>query len=161
MDIEMIYERYANDLFRYLYSLTRNRERAEDMLQETFTKTYTTLLAGSIREVKPWLFKVAYYTYIDDLRKERRIVTEKVILNAPSAEEVVVAQSSYEELLQHLDYVRPLEKQAILLCDIYDCTNEEAANILEVNINTLKSYLYRGRQKMKRRLEGVQHEKNI
>jgi len=36
-----------------------------------------------------------------------------------------------------------------LLCDVHDCTNEQAANILHLNLNTVKSHLARGRKKMR------------
>ena len=48
-----------------------------------------------------------------------------------------------------MNLLAPLEKQAILLCDIQDCTQQQAAMILDLKINTLKSHLLRGRKKMR------------
>lgn len=41
----------------------------------------------------------------------------------------MVANDSYNELLNYLDRVRPVEKQAIMLCDVHDCTYEQIATI--------------------------------
>ena len=71
-------------------------------------------------------------------------------LNTPEA--ILVEKDSYSELLRYLDRIKPMEKQAILLCDLHDCTNEQAANILNLKVNTLKSHLARGRKKLRNML---------
>ena len=71
MQIEQLYIMYMNDLYRYLYSLCRNHSTAEDLLQDTFYKAHLALLANNITDIKPWLFKVAYYTHIDFIRKKK------------------------------------------------------------------------------------------
>lgn len=152
MDLEKIYLLYFHDLYRYLFSLTQNHAETEDLVQETFTKAHIVLLSNEIKEIKPWLFKVAYYTFIDTIRKERRNIITKDFsqtdLNTP--EHILVKKDSLTELLRYLDRIKPLEKQAILLCDLHDCTNEQAANILNLKLNTLKSHLSRGRRKLRK-----------
>ncbi|GGA90776.1 sigma-70 family RNA polymerase sigma factor [Ornithinibacillus halotolerans] len=154
MDLEQIYVMYFNDLYRYLFSLTRNHAETEDLLQETFIKAHIALLANDIDEIKPWLFKVGYYTFIDRTRKEKRyVITDKFTqkdFNTP--ENIVTENNSYEELLGYLDKINPMEKQAILLCDVHDCTYEQAANILNIKLNTLKSHVSRGRKKLRKML---------
>ena len=152
MDLEQIYILYFNDLYRYLFSLTRNHSETEDLIQETFTKAHIVLLTNDIKEIKPWLFKVGYYTFIDRIRKDKRYVfTEdfyQADLNTP--ESVLVEKDSFAKLLEYLDRIKPVEKQAILLCDFHDCTNQQAADILNLNLSTLKSHLARGRKKMRK-----------
>lgn len=140
-----------NDIYRYLYSLTKNHTTAEDLLQDTFTKAHITLLGQEIQDIKPWLFKVAYYTYIDSTRKELRYMISDNVDQSYSTtpEQIIVEQDAYLKLLSLLEQIKPIEKQIILLCDVNDCTNEQAANILNLKLNTLKSHLARGRKKMR------------
>lgn len=154
MDLEQVYTLYFNDLYRYLYSLSRNHAEAEDLLQETFTKAHIVLLANEIEDIKPWLFKVGYYTFIDRVRKNKRYVmtNEFLQIDLKTPEKIVVENDAFMELLNYLDRIRPIEKQAILLCDVYDCTNMQAADILDININTLKSHLARGRKRLREML---------
>lgn len=163
MDLEQIYLLYFHDLYRYLFSLTRNHAETEDLIQETFTKAHIVLLSNEIKEIKPWLFKVAYYTFIDTIRKERRyVITEdfsQADLNTP--EHILVEKDSYMQLLRYLDKIKPLEKQAILLCDLHECTNEQAANILNLKLNTLKSHLSRGRKKLRKILKEEEYHGSI
>ncbi len=120
------------------------------MLQDTFTKAHITLLGQEIQDIKPWLFKVAYYTYIDSTRKEKRYVTSDNIdqMHSNTPEQIIVEQDAFLKLINLLEQIKPIEKQIILLCDVHDCTNEQAANILQLNVNTVKSHLARGRKKM-------------
>jgi RNA polymerase sigma-70 factor (ECF subfamily) len=163
MDLEQIYLLYFNDLYRYLFSLTRNHEETEDLIQESFTKAHIVLLTNDIKEIKPWLFKVGYYTFIDWIRKEKRyVITDdfpQADLNTPEA--ILVEKDSFMELLKYLDRVKPMEKQAILLCDLHDCTNEQAANILNLKLNTLKSHLARGRKRLRKLLKEEEHNGSI
>lgn len=151
MELEEIYITYMNDIYRYLYSLTKDHSAAEDLLQDTFTKAHITLLTQPIEDVKPWLFKVAYYTYIDCTRKEKYYVItenfEQAHMTTP--ENIIVDQDAYAQLLHLLEYIKPIEKQVILLCDVHDCTNEQAATILNLKLKTVKSHLARGRKKMR------------
>lgn len=154
MKLKQVYELYFNDLYRYLYSLSRNHADAEDLLQETFAKAHIVLLTNEIEEIKPWLFKVGYNTYIDQARKQKRTILTNAFsqtdFNTP--ENIFVENSAYIELLRYLDLIKPIEKQAILLCDVHDCTNEHAAIVLDLKVNTLKSHLARGRKKLREML---------
>lgn len=151
MEIEKVYDLYVGDLYRYIYSLCRHPQTTEDLLQDTFYKAHIFLLSKSIDELKPWLFKVAYYTYIDYCRKEVRSSpmeeVDQIVYDTP--ESIWIEQDSYHQLLNLVNELSPFEKQSILLCDIQDCTYEQAAMILDLKVNTLKSHLSRGRKKMR------------
>jgi len=154
MDLGEIYLLYFNDLYRYLFSLTQNHSDTEDLIQETFAKAHTVLLTNTIKEIKPWLFKVGYYTFIDRIRKEKRVTLteefDQADFNTP--ETVLEENDSFMELLRYLEKIKPVEKQAILLCDLHEFTNKEAADILRLKLNTLKSHLSRGRKKLRKML---------
>ena len=151
MELEEVYALYVGDIYRYIYSLCRHPQTTEDLLQETFYKAYISSLSKSVEDIKPWLFKVAYYTYIDHCRKEARISPVKEVDEAvyDTPESIWLEQDGYNQLLNLVNLLAPLEKQAILLCDIQDCTQQQAAMILDLKINTLKSHLLRGRKKMR------------
>ncbi|MFJ3387805.1 sigma factor [Lysinibacillus sp. NPDC086135] len=46
MDIEQLYLRYINEIYRYLYSLCKNQTLAEDLMQENTFIKHITLLSG-------------------------------------------------------------------------------------------------------------------
>ena len=155
MDIERLYLRYIKDIYRYLYSLCKNTTLAEDLTQDTFYKAHITLLSNTVQDIKPWLFKVAYYTYIDYIRKEHRVDLTNNLERSTfmTPETIAITEESFHILITLLDQLSPYEKQAIILCDVHDCTYEQAANVLDIKLNTLKSHLLRGRKKMRALIE--------
>ncbi|MGG0656603.1 sigma-70 family RNA polymerase sigma factor [Rummeliibacillus pycnus] len=158
MDLDDIYRQYLHDIYRYLYSLCQSKPLAEDLMQDTFYKAHFALLNGTIQDIKPWLFKVAYYTYIDHERKNKRITMEEQvdIIHYITPESQIVESESFQILIQYLNTLSFNEKHAIILCDVNGCSHEEAAAILNLKINTIKSHLFRGRRKMRELIkEGV------
>src|SRR5262245_34666968 len=62
-------------LYRFAYRLARDRADAEDLVQEVLTKLYVrTGEMTAVRDLKPWLLRVIYHQFVDDLRKRRREV---------------------------------------------------------------------------------------
>lgn len=155
MELEEVYALYIGDVYRYIYSLCRHPQTTEDLLQDTFYKAYISSLSKSIHDIKPWLFKVAYYTYIDYCRKEANSSPVELLerINYETPETIWIEQDGYNQLLNLMNTLSPFEKQAILLCDIQDCSQEQAAMILDLKINTLKSHLSRGRKKMRKLIQ--------
>ncbi|MED1518147.1 sigma factor, partial [Bacillus paranthracis] len=95
MEIEEIYKVYINGVYRYLFSLSRSHHVAEDLMQETFYRAFLYLEDYENQKVKSWLFKVAYHTFIDFVRKERKVAfvgTEELetIQAGESTEEYIV-----------------------------------------------------------------------
>lgn len=152
MNLEDIYRLHIHDIYRYLYSLCRNKHLAEDLMQETFYKAHLTFLTGAIQDIKPWLFKVAYYTYIDYKRKnkEKTSIEQFETVQYITPESQLIEKESFQLFSVYLDTLNFNEKHAIILCDLNDCSIDEAAKILNLKINTLKSHLYRGRRKMRK-----------
>lgn len=158
MEIEEIYKVYINDVYRYLFSLSRSHHVAEDLMQETFYRAYLYLEDYENQKVKSWLFKVAYHTFIDFVRKEKKVSfvgTEELetIQAGESTEEYVVAKNSYEKLIQIIHTLPVVEEQAILLCDVHQLTYEEGATVLDLKVNTYKSHIFRGRKRLKELLK--------
>ncbi len=72
---EQVYARLSGVLLRYLASLTRDRSRAEDLLQETFLQIHRSRRSYSpSRPVQPWAFAIARHVYLMDLRTASRRV---------------------------------------------------------------------------------------
>ncbi len=75
IDLEKTYFLYRDSLMKFLYSLTRNATEAEDIVQEAFSKLVSLNANERVdtRNVKSFLFRIAYNLYVDNYRKESRI----------------------------------------------------------------------------------------
>ncbi|MBT2757932.1 sigma-70 family RNA polymerase sigma factor [Mesobacillus foraminis] len=158
MELEDIYKLYVNDLYRYLFSLSKDHFISEDLVQEVFYRSYLILDDYEIKHIKAWLFKVAYNAFIDYQRKNKRIVvgnevSENIEGNMGTPEKRVLEKESFTLLLEDLNTLNENEKQAVLLCDLHGFHYQEASDILDVKLNTFKSYLSRGRRRVMKRVK--------
>lgn len=153
VQLEDVYKHYMNDLYRYLYSLSKNHHVAEDLVQEAFYRAYLTLADYEINNIKAWLFKVAYHAFIDYQRKNKKTfltdeIKENVDRRENTPESKMLEKESFLLLMEDLKCLKEIEKQAVLLCDLNELSYQEAAGILNIKLNTLKSHISRGRKKL-------------
>ncbi|WP_168413039.1 sigma-70 family RNA polymerase sigma factor [Bacillus salacetis] len=154
MDIQQLYKLYIHDVYRYLLSLCKDKGLAEDLTQDTFMKAYTALGNIPPKAMKSWLLKIAYHTFIDYMRRSKKVTFEEPeyftgMTEGRSAEDEYQEIAAKEELHQKLDKLKSLQRQAIILCDIQGYSYKEAAGIMGVKENTLKSHIFRGRSRLK------------
>jgi RNA polymerase sigma-70 factor (ECF subfamily) len=156
-----LYDRYRTQVFRTALAITRNRETAEDILQEVFLKLYryaeridTSLSLG------PWLYRVTANLCYTNISRQKRwlAVLEDAIENvvAPTSRTCPERHCERDELqsvIQHaIDLLSPNQKIVIVLHYLGDLSLKEIAAILEVPEGTVKSRLYYGRENLRRKL---------
>ena len=84
MDFDCIYKSYYLDVYHFLCGLSSNKEIAEDITQETFTKALTAINSYDGRkDIRAWLFTIARNTYFTYCKREKIYVeweppTEKI-----------------------------------------------------------------------------------
>lgn len=141
-------------MYRYLLSLCKDKSLSEDLTQDTFIKAYQALDKNPPKELKSWLIKIAYHTFIDYTRRSKKVNYEapeyfSILSSGISVEEELQKRVEQEELYKRLEQLKPMQKKAIVLCDLQGFSYIEAASILSINENTLKTHIFRGRGKLK------------
>ena len=165
---------HAPSLYGAAVRFTRSSADAEDLVQETMLKAYTHFHRYEPgTNCRAWLFKILTNTFINRFRSKQR---EPVLLgdseegaslieNIASSEQAseLDGRSVDEETLRDLfgDEVSrsllrlPLDfRIAVMLCDVYDFSYKECADIMECPIGTVMSRLYRGRRLLRGMLAG-------
>ncbi|WP_102275397.1 sigma-70 family RNA polymerase sigma factor [Cytobacillus massiliigabonensis] len=161
MELDEAYEVYVKDLYRYLFSLSKDHFTAEDLVQEAFYRAYIHLGDNEINNIKAWLFKVAFHAFIDFSRRNNRlIISDKIenmnknrITHEKVPENRMLEKESFQLLIEDIHSLKVAETHVILLCDLHQLTLKESAEILDMNLNTLKSHLVRGRKKLIERVK--------
>lgn len=152
-----IYEQHLNDLYHYLFSLVKRKEAAEDLVQETFYRALIHLESYKGEEIRPWLFRIAYNSFIDFYRKEKRMVPSVVeewhLPSSRSAEEEVMVKSEILEWQNALDVLSIPMKNIVLLRDFYGFSYQEIAELTGYTIGKIKMDLFRGRKEVKKARE--------
>nr|WP_076389773.1 sigma-70 family RNA polymerase sigma factor [Vaginimicrobium propionicum] len=166
-------ERFERDALEYLdqlYSaalrMTRNPADAEDIVQETYVKAFS-----SFRQFKPgtnlraWLYRILTNTYINTYRKSKRQpqisdsdqVEDWQIARAashtsdglPSAEIEALERIPDAEITEALASLKPDFRDAVLLADVEGFSYKEIAEIMDTPIGTVMSRLNRGRKQLR------------
>lgn len=142
---------HVGSLRRYALVLTRNRDDAEDLVQETLTKAIAaahTWQPGN--DLRPWLFRIMHNTHVSALRKAR--VRDAA---APDLVETVAPEHQHGsvELRQVLDALETLpeaQRKPIMLVALSDMSYNDAAKSLDVPLGTFMSRLGRGRAALRK-----------
>src|SRR3989442_1742981 len=164
--------RYERPVFSLIYRMVRNRALAEDLAQETFIK-----VLNGIRSYNPqfkfssWIFKIANNAAIDHLRRrdldtlsldgspyaatpeEAHATALQLGDRAETPLEEVEARELGGAIDRAIAKLRPEYRACILLRHVEGYAYEEIAQILDLPLGTVKTYIHRGRNELRRHLE--------
>ncbi len=156
-----LYERTAPQLFGIALRILRQREEAEDVLQEAFVAVWDRAASfDPIRgSVMTWLVTVLRHRAIDRRRRrahpEGRLGSEENLLALTAAASDESDRGARLAALQKcLGELEERPRQAVLLAYAYGYTHEELAKRLTTPIGTVKSWVRRSLERLKRCLDG-------
>ncbi len=164
--------RYERPVFSLIYRVVRDREKAEDLAQDTFVK-----VLNHIGRYKPeykfssWIFKIAHNTALDDVRRkelptlsldgsphqlnpaEAAATAPVVASDDPAPDEFVESRELGGEIEAAIGTLRDEYRTAIVLRHMEGYAYEEIAEIMDVPLGTVKTYIHRARRELRERLE--------
>src|SRR6185503_10457699 len=157
-DFNHLLEEQIPRLRRYARALTRNIERADDLVQDTLVRALAKQhLWQAGTNLRAWLFTLMHNQHVNDVRRANR---EGVNVDVDDVAAVLVANTDPTSSRQLRELERglarlPLEqRESILLVGLEGLRYDEAAAILGVPIGTVRSRLSRGREAL-RKLMGM------
>jgi RNA polymerase sigma-70 factor (ECF subfamily) len=142
-----------------------NHALADDLAQETFMLAYRNL--GSFRQeakFSTWLYRIATNTYLAEARKRKEEllgdrdsgVADDESGDAPDDDaggpDPERAASLSMDMQRAMEVLSDAERAAIVQCYHNDLSHEEAAQVLDCPVGTVKTHILRAKQKMKARL---------
>ncbi|PIC63793.1 RNA polymerase subunit sigma-70 [Sporosarcina sp. P13] len=135
--------------YRLAYSYVRNKENALDIVQDSIFKALQSIdRLDEINYLKTWFYRILVNTSIDFIRKHQRVlVMDDEVLDGylPQTEDRQIDL----DLLDALDALSAYEKSLIILRFFEDLKIEEVAAVLDENVNTIKTKLYRTLRKLR------------
>ena len=142
-------ELYQSPIRRFFFNLTGDEELSKDLAQETFIKAWLNI--GSFRAAanfSTWLFRIAYNIFYDYARAKKpvgetdmEILNEHIHANMPDKD----FGMDFEQALKIL---KEDERAAMLLFYMEDLTIDKISKIMNCPVNTIKSHLHRGKEKL-------------
>lgn len=152
-----LYRRISPNVLGYLLRLTRDRMRAEDLLQVTFTKIHRareSYLRGA--PLLPWVLAIARRSFLDERRHARtrnEDLSADGTLPEPRPEPVNVPSDLSDALETALDALPEAYREAIQLTKISGLSIAEAADVLGTTETAVKLRVHRGYNQLRKELE--------
>lgn len=168
-----LFRRWARRLFGYLYHMTNDRELAQDLVQDVFTRVHRSRKAyDPKRPFRPWVFRIASNagadssrswlsrltrrsrSLFDPIRPEGAEVWEQLAgREALQPERLAADQDVSLALRRALGRLRESHRQAVVLHDLEGLTCREIAELTGKPLATILSWVQRGRSELRTVLE--------
>lgn len=168
-------EAYSSRLYRLALKMLGNQEDAEDVLQETFIKAFRHLSGFDGRSsISTWLYRIAANEALMLMRKKR---VPTISLDEPLEgeegeseplqivdwrcipEQELMNEEARQQLDKAVQNLPPNLRMAFLLRDIEDLSTQEAADVLGLSENALKTRLSRARLRLREELTAYYGER--
>jgi RNA polymerase sigma-70 factor (ECF subfamily) len=164
---EELVNRYERKIFRLTMNITRNREDAEDAMQDAFLKAYSHL--NTFQEDSrfyTWLVRIAANEALMRLRKRRPnqvsldepiegdddLMPREIEDWRPSPEQRYAQSEMHEILDQVIEHLEPDFRVVFVLRDVEELSTEETAAAVGISVSAVKSRLLRARLKLRQKL---------
>lgn len=144
---------HEDRVFGICLRMMGNREAALDAVQETFLTVFRKADRYEAKAAfSTWLYRVAVNTCYDQMRKAKRRRTEPIPEHADPAdrrsEDAFVSVELRPDIESALAKVPVEFRGAVVLVDVQGLSLQQAAEILDVPVGTVKSRVFRGRKQL-------------
>ena len=152
MDYQLIVP-YIPNLRRYARALIGDREGADDLVQDTLERAVRKFHLWRPGDLRAWLFSIMHNVFVNQL-KARKIAYEVEVDESIAAPMSSVTATDLMDLDRGLSALSPDQREVVLLVALEDMTYAEVARALGIPIGTVMSRLSRGRERLRRLMEG-------
>ena len=169
------FEELATPLFDQLYNfahwLTRDRDEAEDLVQETYAKAlkgFSSFRLGT--NFRAWMYRILRNTFLTSRTGLKATMTvpldaeedePELALKHVTPETILIERSNWQLVRSAIDQLPVHFREILLLCEVEEMSYQEIAETLSIPIGTVMSRLSRARKTLGRRLrQELQKERN-
>ncbi|OUP84641.1 hypothetical protein B5F07_07395 [Lachnoclostridium sp. An169] len=157
--LKELYQIYGQELYRYLYTLCRDRMMAEDILQETFCKALLALPA-SHPNIRAWLYQVGRNLMLNEMKRKKRELPESGtdLLNREACrtdggEDAVLRREEREQVKRALQELEGRKREVLLLQYFENLTLREAAERMGISHENARVLSCRAKKELRRIME--------
>ena len=153
-------------LRRYARALLRDRDSADDLVQDCLERALSRLDNWRTGEnPRRWLFTIMHHLFVDQARKTKRraevvmlTLDDSEAMSSPAEQADSVAS---REIIEALQAISPERRAALVIVGIEGFSYAEAATILGIPAGTLMSRVARGREELRGLLDDVARRRSI
>lgn len=158
--MEEIYREHSQTVYRYLLSLTRNADTAEELTQETFYQAVKSVkkFDGSCKTTT-WLCAIAKNVFSSYCRKHPPAdILEEHTASSPSPENEILSNIGRLELMKMMHSLSGEVREVMYLRLLGGLSFREIGDIMSRTENWARVNYYRGKEKIKKELEADEYK---
>lgn len=163
--LEELYCRYGQEIYRYLFAVSRDRFMSEDILQDVFCKALLSLPSSHVN-ARAWLYMVGRNLLLNEMKKQKRQIYLEEPENRAAAgtrdpdgisegnpEEQTIRKEE-NEILRHTLHSLDIRKREILILNYFEhFTLKEAAVIMGISYENARILSMRAKRELRRIME--------
>ncbi|OGR93024.1 MAG: hypothetical protein A2992_04610 [Elusimicrobia bacterium RIFCSPLOWO2_01_FULL_59_12] len=158
---------FMEEIYASALRMARQKENAEDLASEVYArawKSYDQFEPGT--HMRAWLYKILTNTFINHYRQKQRqpgwvsldkpegdpdtsdgsSLYDRLADASPRPDELLANRFLDRDLRRAIDSLPEEFRMAVVLCDVQSFSYQEAADMMEIPIGTVRSRLFRGRR---------------
>ncbi len=153
LSLGQVYEGYFHRIYAYIASHLENQNDVEDVVSDVFLKVTRNFAQFRGENLSSWLFTVAHNALQDKHRKrqpEQIDLEDDIAIDAESPEQSLI---THERQIEILTYIRSLStrRQEVITLKFYgQLRNQEIAEVLGINEQSVASHLHRALADLRR-----------
>ena len=168
---EILVQRFKNPLTNFVYRFLGDYDSCSDIVQDTFVKVYRYKDSySSLAKFSTWIYTIAGNLARTEYQRRRRrnffsisnYGDEEKTFDIPDNSyrpDVAADASMKNEIIQKaLLKVRDSYREAVILRDIQELSYEEIAEIMQIEVGTVKSRINRGRAELQKYLKDIYYD---
>ena len=148
-------EQYADRLFRFAFSSLRNREEAEDVVQESFARVWEKRKTVDFAKAKSYLFTTAHHAMVDEVRRKQHYTDIESCLPDNLKSEPSSCPDVHDILHKSLATLPEMQRNALLLRDYEGYSYQEIGDITGMTEAQVKINIFRARTALKNKLKSI------
>jgi len=159
---QTFYDLFCDKVYNTALSYTKNKQQAEEIVQDVFTKIYQNAdkFKGN-SAVSTWVYRITINTSLNYIRKEKRFsffALGKTQIDQSDFEHPGVLLENKENakaLFQVIDSLAENQKTAFILSYIEDLPRKEVADIMQLSLKAVESLLQRAKKNLRLKLNNL------
>ena len=175
-NIEFIFKKYKDKVYRLALNITRNPSDAEDALQNTFLKVMDNLKGFRNKSsLSTWIYRISYNEALMLLRKKRqqarlsgsvirelKVKDSGLFVNWPKMPDSALLDNELKMRVDKAVSCMPIKyRMPLLLDNVEELPQKESARILRLKVNSLKTRLHRAHLLVKNEITDYFKDKGI
>ncbi len=156
---QILYNKYHNKVYRFCLRMLDDEAAAKDAFQETFIRVYEHRKEFHGKNFSAWLFTIARHTCLNHIRARREHETFDEVFHGSKNERVtdIGLKDSLDKAIATLP---PAMREALVLREYEECSYQEIADILGIDLSLAKVRVYRARIILRKILKPIRKEIN-